>query len=52
MLGKKMVKLTLLTDFYFKNKINGKIGTFSFKNQKVIQELDIYKTENKKFIKF
>ena len=39
-------------DFSFKNKIKGKIGTFSFKNQKVIQELDIYKTDNKKFIKF
>ena len=41
-----------INDFSFKNKIKGKIGTFSFKNQKVIQELDIYKTENKKFIKF
>ena len=41
-----------LNDFSFKNKIKGKIGTFSFKNQKVIQELEIYKTENKKFIKF
>ena len=39
-------------DFSFKNKIKGKIGTFSFKNQKVTQELEIYKTENKKFIKF
>ena len=39
-------------DFSFKNKIKGKIGTFSFKNQKVIQELDIYKTDKKKFIKF
>ena len=41
-----------INDFSFKNKIKGKIGTFSFKNQKVIQELDIYKTENKKFVKF
>ena len=39
-------------NFLFKNKIKGKIGTFSFKNGRVIQELDIYKTENKKFIKF
>ena len=38
--------------FYLKIKLKGKIGTFSFKNGKVIQELDIYKTENKKFIKF
>ena len=36
----------------FKNKIKGKIGTFSFKDRKVIQDLDIYKVENKKFIKF
>ena len=41
-----------VNDFSFKNKIKGKIGTFSFKNQKVIQELDIYKTDKKKFIKF
>ena len=41
-----------INDFSFKNKIKGKIGTFSFKNQKVIQELEIYKTENKKFVKF
>jgi len=40
------------SDFLFKNKIKGKIGTFSFKNGKVIQELDIYKIENNKFIKF
>ena len=43
---------TLGTDFSFKNKIKGKIGTFSFMNGKVIQELDIYKTQDKKFIKF
>ena len=41
-----------IDDFLFKNKIQGKIGTFSFKNGKVIQELDIYKTENKKFVKY
>ena len=35
-----------------RDKIKGKIGTFSFKNGKVTQELDIYKTHNKKFIKF
>ena len=48
--GKRMVRLIL--DFLFKNKIKGKIGTFSFKDRKVSQELEIYKTENKKFIKF
>ena len=31
------------SDFLFKNKIKGKIGTFSFKNGNVTQELDIYK---------
>ena len=41
-----------IDDFLFKNKIQGKIGTFSFKNGQVIQELDIYKTENKKFVKY
>ncbi len=41
-----------IDDFSFKNKIKGKIGTFSFKDKKVYQELDIYVTENKRFIKF
>ena len=49
---KKNGKIKSVNDFSFKNKIKGKIGTFSFRNNKVIQELDIYKTENKKFIKF
>ena len=49
---KKNEELNSINDFLFKNKIKGKIGTFSFKNGRVIQELDIYKTENKKFIKF
>ena len=45
-------EINSVNNFLFKNKIEGKIGTFSFKNGKVIQKLDIYKTENKKFIKF
>ena len=49
---KKNGKINSINDFMFKNKIKGKIGTFSFKNGKVIQELSIYKTDNKKFIKF
>ena len=49
---KKNDEINSINDFSFKNKIEGKIGTFSLKNGKVIQELDIYKTENKKFIKF
>ena len=44
--------ISSVNDFLFKNKIKGKIGTFSFKNGKVTQELDIYKTDKKKFIKF
>ncbi len=49
---KKNGRINSINDFTFKNKIKGKIGTFSFKNGKVMQELDIYKTENDKFIKF
>ena len=49
---KKNGKINSINDFMFKNKIKGKIGTFSFKNGRVTQELDIYKTENKKFVKF
>ena len=45
-------KINSINDFLFKNKIQGKIGTFSFKNGKVTQELDIYKAANKKFVKF
>ena len=49
---KKKGKIDSISDFSFKNKIKGKIGTFAFREGKVIQELSIYKTENKKFIKF
>ena len=49
---KKNGKIESINDFSFKNKIKGKIGTFSFKDRKVLQELDIYKTEKNKFIKF
>ena len=49
---KKNGKINSINDFSFKSKIKGKIGTFSFKNNKVIQELEIYKTDDKKFIKF
>jgi hypothetical protein len=49
---KKNGEVNSIDDFLFKNKIKGKIGTLSFKNRKVTQELDIYKTDNKKFIKF
>ena len=49
---KKNGKLDSINDFSFKNKIKGKIGTFSFKDKKVLQELNIYKTEKNKFINF
>ena len=49
---KKNGEINSINDFLFKNKIKGKIGTFSFKNGKVKQELDIYKTEKKSFTKF
>ena len=40
---KKNGKINSVSDFIFKNKIKGKIGTFTFKDKKVIQDLDIYK---------
>ena len=49
---KKNGAINSVNNFLFKNKIKGKIGTFSFTNGSVTQELNIYKTENKKFIKF
>ena len=41
-----------INDFFIKDKIKGKIGNFKFENKKVIQELSIYKTDNKNFIKY
>ncbi len=49
---KEKGEIKSINDFAFKNKIKGKIGTFSFKNGKVTQELDIYMTKSNKFIKF
>tara|TARA_A100001011_G_scaffold38983_1_gene36840 strand:- start:25497 stop:26651 length:1155 start_codon:yes stop_codon:yes gene_type:complete len=49
---KKNGKINSVNDFSFKGKIRGKIGTFSFQNKKITQDLDIYKTQNNKFIKF
>ena len=49
---KKYDKIESTNDFLFKNKIKGKIGTFTFKNKKVSQELNIYKIANNKFTKF
>ena len=41
-----------INDFSFKKKIQGKLGTYSFKGKEVFQELDIYKTKKNRFIKF
>ncbi len=49
---KKNGGITSTNSFLFKNKIKGKIGTFSFKDKKVVQDLEIYKAEENKFIKF
>jgi len=38
-----------ISDFFIKEKIKGKIGTFEFKDNKVSQQLKIYKTDNGKF---
>jgi len=39
-------------DFMVKEKIKGKIGTFSFSNEKIFQDLKIYRVKNKKFKEF
>ena len=49
---KKNGKISSINDFSFKDKIKGKIGTFSFNNKKIIQDLNIYKTQNNQFKKF
>ena len=49
---KKNGSISSINDLKFKNKIKGKIGTFTFTNGKVVQDLEIYKTSNKKFVKF
>ncbi len=51
-LWKKNGKINSVNDFSLKEKIKGKIGTFSFNNKKTIQELKIYKTDKNRFIKF
>jgi len=38
-----------IDDFFIKEKIKGKIGTFEFKENKIFQQLKIYKTQNDKF---
>ena len=50
--NKKNYKITSIKDFMIKDNIKGKIGTFSIKDGKLIQNLNMYKVSNKKFIKF
>ena len=49
---KKNKKINSVNEFTFKGKIKGKIGTFSFDNKQIIQDLDIDKAENNQFTKF
>ena len=49
---KKNGKVDSVNDFIFSDKIKGKIGTFSLKDKKVIQDLNIYETKDNKFVKF
>ena len=49
---KKNNGINTINDFFIKEKIKGKIGTFEFKENKVSQQLKIYKTENNKFIEY
>ena len=48
---KKENKIFSANNLNLKKSIKGKIGKFSIKNNKVIQDLKIYKIENGKFVK-
>ncbi len=48
---KKNSEIKSTKDFIIKGKIKGKIGSFSFDQGEIIQSLDMYKIENKKFKK-
>jgi hypothetical protein len=45
-------EITSINNFVFKGKVKGKIGTFSFSEKQIIQDLSIYKASNKRFSKF
>tara|TARA_B100000029_G_scaffold487798_1_gene543688 strand:+ start:1228 stop:2382 length:1155 start_codon:yes stop_codon:yes gene_type:complete len=49
---KKNNGISSIKDFILKEKIKGKTGSFTLQNGRVSQDLDIYKTEKNKFIKF
>ena len=46
---KKNNNVKNINDFFIKEEIKGKIGTFEFKEKKVSQKLKIYKTDKNKF---
>ena len=46
---KKNKGINTINDFFIKEKIKGKIGTFQFKDKKVSQQLKIYKTDKNRF---
>ena len=46
---KKNNGINTINDFFIKEKIKGKIGTFEFKDKKVSQKLKIYNTHKNKF---
>ncbi|MGA0140857.1 MAG: penicillin-binding protein activator, partial [Pelagibacteraceae bacterium] len=46
---KKNNGISSINNFFIKDKIKGKIGTFEFKDNKIRQELKIYKTDSGKF---
>ncbi len=50
--NKKNYKIVSMKDFMIKDNIKGKIGTFSIKDGRLIQKLNMYKVSDKKFIKF
>ena len=46
---KKNKGINSINDFFIKEKIKGKIGTFKFKNGGVSQELKMFKTQDNSF---
>ncbi len=50
--NKKDYKISSIKDFLIKDSIKGKIGTFNFVDGKLIQQLNMYKVSDKKFVKF
>ena len=49
---KKNNGINTINDFFIKEKIRGKIGTFEFKENKVSQKLKMYKTQDNRFKEF